>query len=270
MPNLVPITEPQSLAALRFHFLCNVFPWERAAHQGRLTAMAWQAAHAEHAPDGSSGSKSHLESPETRHGSSLTRGNATDADVRLAQFIRISGLRGVAVLTRGEGREHGIRLTAKGTGTRNVPIEGAGLCPSERCNLIPPSEDDTLSSKEYYFLRRYRDSKKGAAFAESMESERRERDRAFWRAASPWWPLDKAGRFQSGKARVNPNTGRETLRFLDGSYLDDRIAAHKAAHADHYEAVESKRDRLSRDAELALLMAEQAQDRKAQRKGRLV
>lgn len=279
MPNLVPLSlTPSNTVA----FFASVRAFstliERTCAEPLMSAIgnvqqrreSWLPAVRAFVSPESNADLSHLLMPETRRGSSLTSGKATDTDVRLAQYVRISGLRGVAVLTRGEGREHGIRLTAKGTNTRNVPIEGAGLCPSERCNLIPPSEDDTLTSKEYYFLRRYRDSKKGAAFAESMESERRERDRAFWRAASPWWPLDKAGRFQSGKVRTNPTTGRETLRFLDGSYLDDRITAHKLANVDHYERVESKRERLSRDAELALLIAEQAADRKAQRKGRII
>ena len=133
--------------------------------------------------------------------------------------------------------------------------------PAERVPLVLACEDETVSEPEIRQLRRYRNAMKGEKFAASMEREQRERTRAYWRAALPFWPLDKAGRFESGKRRVNPETGRETLRFLDGSYLDDRIEQHRAMNRDEAERIEGKRERT-----LAELIREQEAEREYDRK----
>jgi hypothetical protein len=80
--------------------------------------------------------------------------------------------------------------------------------------------------------------------------------------------LDKAGRFESGKRRINPETGRDTLRFLDGSYLDDRIEQHKAMRRDDCEAIEAKRERTLRELELEQI-AEMEYDRKHSKRVRV-
>jgi hypothetical protein len=123
------------------------------------------------------------------------------------------------------------------------------------------ADDETMSEPEVRQLRRYRNAMKGEKFAASMAKEERERTRAYWRAALPFWPLDKAGRFESGKRRINPETGSDTLRFLDGSYLDDRIEQHRAMNRDEAERIESKRERT-----LAELIREQEAEREYDRK----
>jgi hypothetical protein len=192
-----------------------------------------------------------------RPGSRLTHPGKSDQDVRLAQFIRITGMRGVSVLNAGDFG----KWTANGSATRNVPNDVSGLPPVERKPVPVRCEDETISEPEVRQLRRYRNAMKGEKFAASMLREQTERSRAYWRAALPFWPLDKAGRFEAGKRRVNPDSGRDTLRFLDGSYLDDRIAAHQQTHKDECEQIESKREReVSRAAELRELVDMQAAD----------
>jgi hypothetical protein len=198
-----------------------------------------------------------------RPASSLTGPNKRDVDVKLAQCIKASGLLGTAVLTR--------TYTANGRPTRGVPVHLAGMQPTERVPFVELVEDATLTNADMYMCRRYRAASKGAKFAASMEKEARVRARNWWRAARPYWPLNADGSFESGIVRVNPNTGRETLKFKDGSYLDARIAAWKHTDKDESEAIEAKRAReLSRAEELKLLADEQAADAQAQKRGRLL
>ena len=140
-----------------------------------------------------------------RPGSRLTGPNATDQSVRLAQYVRASGLRGIAVLNRGDTSDI-INLSAKGTGTRPFPFDSRGSCPSERMNFLPVAEDVTLGSDEMRQVRRYRYSMKAEAFAASMQKEAKARERNYWREAFPYWPLNADGSFESGKIRTNPRS----------------------------------------------------------------
>lgn len=190
-----------------------------------------------------------------RRGSRLTAPNATDESVRLAQYVRLSGLLGVAALSR--------TVTARGTATRNVPDHLSGECPDERCNFVPDMPD-ALTQQELRHAERYRSAMKGAKFAESMLKSKRVRDNAFWRNALPYWPIDKAGRMMQGMI-----VGGERLFDLGGNLVSLRTlhAAHVAA--DIATDKDADNQRKSRAAELAALIAEQEADSKRSKRGKL-
>ena len=173
--------------------------------------------------------------------------------LRLRQAYAIAGLKGTAVLTR--------TVTASGKATRKVPVDVSGLPPIFRTVGIGEQVDETLTDAELRFLRRYRNAMKGEKFAESMAKEARERDRAYWRAASPWLPVDKAGRF------MVPMFTSKGIVYSDGTTLKQRMLDYFATHTEEREAIADKSRRNARRMdEIAELMKEQEKDDRAFRK----
>lgn len=254
MPNLVPIhLTPQ---AMRFNLLTLVSAAERGSHQARTIAAAFQAAHAERKPDtlppspwtDKSGA-THFDLMPDRKGSSRTRPNATDLDVRLSDAYRLSGMIGfVALPSR--------TYTARGTATRNVPSHVSGLPPCDTTDPLARVTFDfmLLNDAELRHLRKYKEAKKGAAYALACATERRERDRAYWRAALPHMPRNKNGDFTAFTQYGG------TLLFGDGSTSAEHYANWSKSNADHIEDMAQRSKRLSRAEELARLTDDQTQD----------
>jgi hypothetical protein len=194
-----------------------------------------------------------------RPGSRLTAPNATDTSVKLAQFVRISGMRGVAVLNRFD--TSAVRhLTATGRHCHTRKEDPRGMPPTYRGNVMP--DDDEPRDDGIRQSRRYRESMRGAKFAKSLADERVARHTLTLRNALPYWPFDaKHGRFIDG-VRI----GSER-HFPDGTTLSQRVEWHSKAEA---EAIAEASQRMAREVELARLVAEQDADLKAQRKGRMV
>lgn len=198
-----------------------------------------------------------------RPASRLTSPNATDESVKLAQYVRASGLRGVAVLSAHECDPHR-HLTARGTGTRPFPFDTRGLCPTERLNWSPVSEDEALSEGEHRQLRRYRDAMKGAKFAASMAAERKARaDGVRRNLLFPYYPWDaKNARVVYGVPCSNLATRKPDRYFPDGTFRSERYETYLKYWGEDVESAESNQSR-----ELARLIAEQEADARAQRKG---
>lgn len=207
------------------------------------------------------------EAPETApkadrpHGASDPR--KSDADVKLAQLYRLTGLKGTSVLSRadyhtgkkGEGR----MVTARGRPTANVPSHLSGLEPNASLAVHQASDgtDMTVTGDEIRFLRRYREGMRGKAYAASMEREHAERTLAYWRAAFPWIPCDSHGKLWEGK-RYNRADGIGERIYADGSMLSERKREYDAAQ-------HSAESQTERDAEIARLAAESAADARAER-----
>jgi hypothetical protein len=190
-----------------------------------------------------------------RKPSKLTALNATDASVRLAQYVRISGLLGVAALSK--------PVTARGSATRNVPDHLSGMCPDERCNFVPDMPD-ALTQQELRFAERYRSSMKGTKFAASMLKAKGIRNKAYWRNAFPFWPIGKDGAmltgFQHNGERMFDIGGNlVSLRTLYAKHMESEAKTDKDADA----------QRKSRASELALLIKEQEEDKKRSKRGRI-
>lgn len=198
-----------------------------------------------------------------------------DVRVRLAQYVRLSGLRGVAVVSRGDlSTVHRAKsgaitaltpnVTARGAETRSVPIHLAGCDPSDPRAYMPDGRDATTgeqTASEVRDSRRYRDSSKGSKFAASMRRERDARRRGWIREAFPYLPYDvKHARFVDGV-----RTARETY-YPDGTTLSERREAFFNSLSESER--DDRRNVLDAASELAGLIAEQREDAKRQRKGR--
>jgi hypothetical protein len=117
----------------------------------------------------------------------------------------------------------GVRWSANCKATRNVPVEMAGLCPDMRLS-VPVATDGSgfsISGAEVRWLKRYRESMRGAAYAASMAREAAEREAALWRSASPWIPLNKKGEPLASKS-YNRADGIGERIYSDGTLLSER------------------------------------------------
>ena len=178
------------------------------------------------------------------------RGSATTGTdtgrARVIQFARIAGLKGTTTPPA--------KVTAYGKATRTYRSDSIGLCPSDRGNAYPEASDYGTSEKEVRQLRRYKSSMKGKKFAASMEAERIARHVNVMRANSVW-PFDaKNARFYAGVP-----LGKDRYFESCDSTLAQLVAFNKAHDADNIEAAY---ERMSREVELAALVAAQDDDAK--------
>lgn len=190
----------------------------------------------------------------TRHTASDPR--KSDADVKLAQLYRITGLKGTAVLSRADYRTgtkgEGRMVTAQGRPTANVPNHLSGLCPSADLAVFQPSDGTTMTitGSEVRFLKRYRESMRGKAYATAMQAESDARTLAYWRAAFPWIPVDSHGKLWEGK-RYNRADGIGDRIYSDGTMLSERKREYDATNPDMDGRAMSEAQRLRMIADLA-------------------
>lgn len=149
-----------------------------------------------------------------KRGSRLTAPGRLDADVRLAQFIRLSGSRGVAPLAW-----YGV--TAQGKATHTPNLSNVGGCPAEQEHCDPAR----IGVSDMTKTRRYVPGKvPGAGKHDPKRMPRGEQfvagmARAGWtqnapdgsfawndhgfdawhKAAFPYWPIDAAGSSRAGR-----------------------------------------------------------------------
>ena len=292
MPNLVPISQTPHAALL--HFL------SAAAHNAELdrfmtepllgavvnvqrTRESWTpCTYAFTSPfegvckpwKDASGA-THFEFPSSKPCKPATRyaPNKTDLDVRIAQLFDITGLKGTAVLSRADWRTGekatGRMISARGRPTPNVPIHLSGSLPDmSACMPVTDGKDMTVTGSEIRFLKRYRETMRGEAYAKAMAMEKTERNSAYWRAAFPWIPSDKNGIIWTGKP-YNRADGIGERIYSDDTMLSERKrdwdAAHKGGDIDPNRVMpESERLRL-----IAELAEEQADDDRRGKRGKL-
>jgi hypothetical protein len=191
--------------------------------------------------------------PRFNRAGSVTSGPDTGR-ARVVQFARIAGLKGTSTPPA--------KVTASGKATRTYRFDSIGLCPSERGNAYPESSDYGTSEREVRMLRRYRDLMKGDKFAASMANERAARHTNVMRANSVWPFDEKHSRFYAG-VQIGAD------RYFDccDSTLSQLVEFNKAQDADN---IAGAAERMSREVELAALIAEQDADARAQRKGKIL
>ena len=194
--------------------------------------------------------------------------NKSDTDVKLAQYLRLAGIKGTAVLSRmdlhcgakGKSPMHTANASKNDAGGI-VAADVSGVCPSEIRAVAMPSDGSgfTITGSEVRFLERYRGTMKGETFAQSMERERMEREHAVWRAMFPYLPTDRSGKLVHGK-RYNRPDGIGERVFNDGTLMTERRRAWQGANPDASLARGMPDNRKALQREIDALVAEQRKD----------